>query len=231
MSITALRALLMGALLGGLLACDRQKEPHEKSKVGVRRNAEPIQDPEMARKLVEAKAAFEKLTPQEKAKLAEASAKVANTLPMPLAEAGSIKLRPNGKPEITLASVAPIGTPTVIAAWASWCVPCKVEARELAQLRRQHKPDALNIVYVNIGDPKVEAVKGPEFLRSAGAEELGLTMLDRKGFLKLTRVEQVSVPRVLVYDRDGKPTKVISGVIVGKSDPRLMQAVDKVLGG
>lgn len=230
MARTAFRALLVSASLANLVACSEHTEPRDMSRVSAKANEKAIPDPEMVRKMAEAKAAYDKLTPREKAKLAEASAKVSNTLPMPLTEAGSIKLRPHGKPEITLASVAPTGTPTIIAAWASWCVPCKVEARELARMRRQHSPDKLNIVYVNVGDPKVEATKGPEFLRTVGAEQLGLTMLDREGFFELTRVDQLSVPRVLVYDRIGNPTTVISGAIGDGPDPRLMRAVQKVLG-
>lgn len=222
-------AFLPSALLLSLLGCGERSTQGEAS-VNAATGADNVTlNPEMKRKMAEAEAAYDKLTPQEKKKLAEESKKVANTLPLSLKDAGSIKLRPASKGEITLASVAPIGTPTIIAAWASWCIPCKVEARELAALKQRYTPEKLNIVYLNIGDPKTEAVKGPEFLRSAGAEQLGLTMLGRADFLKLTQVSQLSVPRVLVYDRRGEPTAVISGAIVGRSDPRLATAVRKVV--
>lgn len=220
---------LPGALLLGLPGCGEQSTQGEKS-ASVAASANNVAlDPELKRKMAEAKDAYEKLTPEERKELAAKSDKVANTMPLSLENAGSIKLRPANKAEISLASVAPAGTPTVIAAWASWCIPCKVEARELVALKRRHASENLNIVYLNIGDPKVEATKGPEFLRSAGAETLGLTMLGRDDFLKLTQVDQLSVPRVLVYDRRGEPTAVISGVVVGRSDPRLTQAVGKVV--
>lgn len=223
-------ALLSGILLLSLSACSQESTRDEVS-ADVATGAENVvADLELEKKMAEARANYEKLTPEQKKKLAEESERVAKTMPLSLTDAGSIKLRPADKPETTLASVAPAGTPTVIAAWASWCVPCRVEARELAALKRRYSPEKLNIVYLNIGDPKTEVVKGPEFLRSAGAEQLGLTMLKQDDFLKLTRVSQLSVPRVLVYDRRGEPTEVISGVVVGRSDPRLTTAVRKVAG-
>ena len=213
-----------------LLGCGRSDE-RRNTPAPVQAKAESTAgDAELAKKLAEAKAAFDRMTPEEKKKLADQEKRVANTLPMPLAEAGSIRLKPVDKPETSLSAFAAAGKPTVIAAWASWCFPCKTEARELAGLRRRYGPDQLNIAYLNIGDPKVEAAKGPAFLRETGAEQLGLTMLASDDFLKLTRVDQLSVPRVLVYDRTGKPTAVISGSIVGKADARLVRAVEKVIG-
>ena len=223
-------ALPLVALLASLSGCNERSARQEVSANSAAGADNVVLDQELERKMAEAKAAYEKLTPEEKKKLAEKSQKVASTLPLSLMDAGSIKLRPANKPEISLASVAPAGTPTIIAAWASWCIPCKLEARELAALKRRYAPEKLKIVYLNIGDPKTEILKGPEFLREAGAEQLGLTMLGQDDFLKLTRVDQLSVPRVLVYDRRGEPTEVISGAVMGRSDPRLANAIKKVTG-
>ena len=228
MRVAALRLALAGSLC--LSACGQQDGAGNKTAVAPPTKETTTEEAELAKKLAEAEATFNRMTPAEKKKLADQQKRIANTLPMPLASAGSIKLQPAGKPATTLATVAPVGAPTIIAAWASWCIPCKLEARELAGLRRRYGPDRLTIAYLNIGDPKVEAVKGPAFLREAGAEQLGLTMLASDDFLKLTRVDQLSVPRVLVYDRAGKPTTVISGAIVGKSDARLVRAIEKVIG-
>ncbi|QAY78275.1 TlpA disulfide reductase family protein [Sphingosinicella sp. BN140058] len=222
--------MLVAGSAGCLSACERRSEPQAKAKPAVEGEDVAGQDPAMAKKLAEAKAAYASLTPAEKAKLAAEMKKVKGTLPMSLADAGSIKIRPDGKPETTLAQAAPIGTPTLVAAWASWCIPCKMEARELARLRQHYGRDKLNIVYLNIGDPEVERAKGPAFLRDAAAEQLGLTMLDQSDFLKLTRVNQLSVPRVLVFDRAGKPNAVIAGAVAGGRDLRLADAIEKVVG-
>lgn len=224
----ALLCIMLIGSCGSLPACDRHSPPPTKTRASSSDDIAAI-DPEMAKKLAEAKAAYAKLTPAEKAKLAAETEKVKGTLPMSLAEARLIRIRPAGKPETTLAAMTPLGTPTVVAAWASWCIPCKIEARELVRLRRQYAPDKLNIVYLNVGSPKVERVKGPEFLREAGAEQLGLTMLDQADFLKLTRVDQLSVPRVLVFDRSGQPTTVIAAAVVGGQDLRLANAIKKVV--
>jgi len=220
--------MLVGSIVS-LSACDRESEPTP-AKHTAKTDETADLNLEMAMKLAEAKAAYAKLTPAERAKLAEQMKTVQGTLPMSLAEVQSMKIRPVGKPEMTVAATAPIGTPTVIAAWASWCIPCKAEARELARLRQQYGRDKLNIVYLNVGTPEVERVKGPAFLREAGAEQLGLTMLDQADFLKLTRVDQLSVPRVLVFDRSGKPTTVIAGAVAGGRDSRLADAINKVVG-
>lgn len=211
-----------------LSACDRQSEPTVETHVA-RSGETASQDPEMAKKIAEAEAAYVKLTPAEKAKLATEMKKVNGTLPMSLAETRSMKIKPVGKQETTLGALAPIGTPTVVAAWASWCIPCKIEARELARLRQQYGHDKLNIVYINIGTPEVERAKGPAFLREAGAEQLGFTMLEEADFLKLTRVDQLSVPRVLVFDRTGRPTTVIVGAVFAGRDSRLADAIKKVV--
>jgi thiol-disulfide isomerase/thioredoxin len=221
--------MMLGGSLASLSACDRKSEPTPTTR-SAKTDETVNPNAERAKKLAEAKAAYAKLTPAERAKLAAQMKKVEGTLPMSLAEVRSMKVRPADKPETTLGATAPIGTPTVIAAWASWCIPCKTEARELARLRQQYGRDKLNIVYLNVGTPEVERVKGPAFLREAGAEQLGLMMLDQVDFLKLTRVDQLSVPRVLVFDRSGKPTTVIAGAVASGRDPRLANAIKKIIG-
>jgi len=222
---------LAGTLLTAVPACQQQTESQQASSGKAKTETETAAgDAEMQAKMAQAKAAFDKLSPAEKKKLAAEIDKATNTLPLPLADAGTLKVQRQGQPASLLSSMAAPGTPTIIAAWASWCVPCKVEARELAQLRSRYKASQLNIVYLNIGDPKVEASKGPEFLRQSGAEALGLTMIAPKDFSKLTRVEQLSVPRVLVYDRTGKPTQVIAGSVTNGPDPRLIRAITRVAG-
>ncbi|OQW48366.1 MAG: hypothetical protein A4S16_01520 [Proteobacteria bacterium SG_bin6] len=225
---TLFPAIILIGFFACLSACDRQSQPAGKAPVA-KTDESAINDPEMAKKLAEAKAAYAKLTPAEKAKLAARWEKERTTLPISLTEARSIKIRPVGAAETTLGARAPVGTPTVVAAWASWCIPCKLEARELARLRQQYGRDKLNIVYLNIGTPDEERAKGLGFLRDAGAQQLGLTMLDQADYMKLTRVDQVSVPRVLVFDRTGKPISVISGAVTGKRDMRLANAINTVV--
>jgi thiol-disulfide isomerase/thioredoxin len=229
MKVTGPAAILVVGL--ALAACDPSDRPEARNEA-----ATPITgDAELDRKIAEAKAAFDKLSPEEKAKLARDSDAATKTLPLPLAGAASLPVIPAGAPATTFGKVAPPGKPTIVAAWASWCVPCKVEARQLAQLRRQYGPEALNIVYLNIGDPKVEAEKAPKFLKDAGAEVLGLTMLSTDDFKKLTRLEQISIPRVLPYDRRGQPKLPILGLNIPMDggarnaiDPHLAEAVKAI---
>lgn len=218
-----------GTLLIAAPACQQQTESQHGSSGKAKPETAAV-DAEMQAKMAQAKAAFDKLSPAEKKKLAAEIDKTTNTLPLRLADAATLKVQRQGQPASLLSSMAAPGIPTIIAAWASWCVPCKVEARELAQLRSRYNASQLNIVYLNIGNPQVEASKGPEFLRQSGAQALGLTMIAPKDFSKLTRVERVSVPRVLVYDRTGKPTEVIVGSVTSGPDPRLTRAINRVAG-
>jgi hypothetical protein len=48
--------------------------------------------------------------------------------------------------------------------------------------------------------------------------------------MKPARVDQPSVPRVLVFDRSGTSTTVIAGAVTGGPDPRLGDAIKKVVG-
>jgi thiol-disulfide isomerase/thioredoxin len=222
-------AALAGAMIIADAGCQKQPGAQEGPTGDANSSAATI-DAEMKAKIAEAKANYDKLSPAEKKKMEAEFAKVRNTMPLSLQEAGGFSVHRQGQAPGILASMAPKGTPAIIAAWASWCIPCKLEARELARLRTQYRPDQLSIAYLNIGDPKVEAEKGARFLRDTGADALGLTMIDPKAFLKLTRVEQLSVPRILVYDREGKPTEVIAGGMASGPDPRIAAAARKVVG-
>ena len=229
-------AITFTLLAGTLTACQQGPEETQPIKRVVKTelqvDPELLKDPEMAKKIAAAKARFEAMTPEERAKLGAGAESAGAVLPVTLAEAASLPVTLPSGASSTLGKLAPPGTPTVIAAWASWCVPCKIEAKQLAALRTQYA-DKLNIVYLNIGDPKVEARKGPQFLKQAGAEALGLTMLASEDFKTLTKVPRVSIPRVLPYDRTGKPKYPISGAIVSSGskdagDPRLVRAVEDI---
>lgn len=79
----------------------------------------------------------------------------------------------------TLESAA--GKPAIIAFWATWCSPCRVEIPMLARLRAERAADALTVFAVNYGEPraKVEA-----FLTEIGLDDAdgaaGMFLLDEK---------------------------------------------------
>ena len=69
----------------------------------------------------------------------------------------------------TLADLA--GRPVLVAFWATWCAPCRVELPELVRLKDEVDPANLAILAVNFGEPPEKAAG---FLDAIGAGALDL---------------------------------------------------------
>src|SRR5690349_15003870 len=71
-------------------------------------------------------------------------------LPGPLERYRSVGVRrPDGQPT-TLGRLLGPPRPTVVSFWATWCAPCALEGRRLAQLRSAYPEERLAILGVNI---------------------------------------------------------------------------------
>lgn len=119
-------------------------------------------------------------------------------------------------PRVRLADLR--GTPVVINFWASWCVPCREEAPELARFDREMRARA-RLVGVDFQDARADAL--------AFAREFGWrfpNVRDPQGELA-TRYGVAGLPTTYVIDADGR----IAGQHLGpQTFAKLVRALEEV---
>jgi cytochrome c biogenesis protein CcmG/thiol:disulfide interchange protein DsbE len=96
------------------------------------------------------------------------------------------------------------GTPVVINFWASWCVPCRKEAPELARFDRELRGRA-QLVGVDFQDAKQDALA---FVREFGWRFPNVR--DPQGKLA-ARYGLTGLPTTYVIDRQGRIARALTG--------------------
>ncbi len=126
-----------------------------------------------------------------------------------------------GRP-VSLASLR--GSPVLLASWATWCAPCRIELPKLQALHERRRGDGLRIVLVNVDSDGAD--------RSAidsMAERYGLTMplwrdpTDRFA----TTFGGLGVPATVLVDRGGRVVDRWFGTL-RTSDPDVVGSLDRV---
>ena len=131
--------------------------------------------------------------------------------PPALAEVRNISITlPNGKNAV-LADVIRPDRPTVISLWASWCGPCWMEASTIADLRKKFGPDRLNLISLNVRDPRPDPGGLAGYLDAIGAAPDGYAILRDGDIARLTHTDTRYIPRTLVYDKHGQSVGVVTG--------------------
>lgn len=99
------------------------------------------------------------------------------------------------------------GNAVILDFWASWCVPCQVQAPVLDRLARRYEGRGLVVLGINVDDP-------PEVARSF-AEQKSLSypiLLDPDGRAQaLYGVHQL--PSMVIVDREGKVIAFLTGIV------------------
>lgn len=124
------------------------------------------------------------------------------------------------------------GRPVVLNFWASWCVPCREEARTLERSWQKYQAQGVRIVGVNVQDSEADA--------QAFVKEFGVTFPSvRDTDLKLwTKLGVRGLPETFFVDHSwtfvgigsGKQLDSSGGTkILGAIDPALLDSQIKIL--
>ncbi|MFY1678211.1 TlpA family protein disulfide reductase [Streptomyces sp. WMMC905] len=118
------------------------------------------------------------------------------------------------------------GEVVVLNVWASWCGPCRAEAKNFEAVHQDTKDQGVRFVGINTRDTSVAAALRFE-------EEQGVTypsLNDPSGRLMLRfpkgTLNPQAIPSTLVIDRDGK---IAARALQGLSEERLRSMLDPVL--
>jgi cytochrome c biogenesis protein CcmG/thiol:disulfide interchange protein DsbE len=124
----------------------------------------------------------------------------------------------------TLALASLRGKPVVLNFWASWCVPCKGEAKMLEDAWQRYRSEGVVFVGIDWHDVKSDARR---FLDHHGVTYP--TVLDGSGSIT-DRYGVVGVPETYFIDRRGRLVgEHIVGTVVNQKD-RFRSGVEAALG-
>jgi len=92
---------------------------------------------------------------------------------------------------------------TVVSFWATWCAPCALEGRRLAELRRAYPDEQLAIVGLNI-DHQPDPWRLDQFRRRA---EMNYTqgVGAKAAYQEIAGRSGLTLPRTYVFDASGRP--------------------------
>jgi cytochrome c biogenesis protein CcmG/thiol:disulfide interchange protein DsbE len=110
------------------------------------------------------------------------------------------------------------GRPVLINFWASWCVPCRKEAPELARFDRERR-DRARLVGVDFQDARKD---GLAFVREFGWRFP--TVRDPRGTLA-SRYGLIGLPTTYVLDPQGRIARTLTGA---QTYGTLRRAVEEV---
>jgi thiol-disulfide isomerase/thioredoxin len=125
-----------------------------------------------------------------------------------------VKIKSRTGEHILLGSRIGQGKPTLISIWATWCLPCVVEAPYLDAIRKD-LGRGYNFVYINRSEGSPDPNQPPEviaqYLARAGMSDVDYVVADVKAYRQIVGADMatipdglVGIPRVYLFDRNGR---------------------------
>ena len=124
--------------------------------------------------------------------------------------------------ETTLSEQLAPNAATLISFWATWCGPCALEAQHLGRMRSRIAPARLNILGVNL-DTRANEIEITRFLqahRAFYAQVRGTA----EAYAAFGGGEQIMLPRLLVFDRRGRPVAAFDRYVGEQTSRRIDEA-------
>ncbi len=114
--------------------------------------------------------------------------------------------------------------------WATWCAPCRLETPQLARLARENHDRGLEVIGLHIDD---RGRSSPEDIRKF-IDHYGITytvgLATDDMFTSYLGTDDDTIPQTLVFDRDGRLIKHLSGYSQSHGK-ELDEAVNQALAG
>lgn len=88
----------------------------------------------------------------------------------------------------------------VFSIWATWCVPCRTELRELVRLQESLRGSHFEVVALSVDQGGIRQVRS--FFRKAGLDGLNV-YVDRSGYA-VRDLNLIGLPTSLLIDRSGR---------------------------
>lgn len=107
--------------------------------------------------------------------------------------------------------------PVIVAFWASWCAPCRVELPALAEFRRRR---GVGVLAVNAGEAEARIL---QFLQKTGLQDLPILLDPDRKAMAAWRVTALPTAYVVGSDRR------IRYAVVGDIDWNDMMVQDRIL--
>ncbi len=123
------------------------------------------------------------------------------------------------------------GRPVVITFWATWCSPCRKEVPHLSDLSNRFKDAGLKVIGLTVEDPNTARDQVRAFMREqevtypiAFASESVYRLFNRED-------ATVLLPRVFVFDGDGRLVAHVGKYYPRKTVRDITDAIKKAVGG
>lgn len=126
-----------------------------------------------------------------------------------------------------LNDLIPDGQPVVIEFWATWCSPCRKTMPHLSQLAQRHAGEGLVVVGLNLEDLATDGAKVKKYLTEHPVA-YSIAFAQRDVYQFLNHRQDVALPKILVFDRNGRLVDHIKTYSFG-TNGRVRKAVEAAL--